>query len=98
MSEGKAVLIVKDLEKGYRNEKGKIERNIISNLSLEVKKNEFLCILGPSGCGKTTLLRCIAGFEAYSGDIYINGKKVWLLERIESWYFRILISFFRGKR
>lgn len=75
MSEGKAVLIVKDLEKGYRNEKGKIERNIISNLSLEVKKNEFLCILGPSGCGKTTLLRCIAGFEAYSGDIYINGKK-----------------------
>lgn len=75
MNEGQAVLIVKDLEKGYRNEKGKIERNVISKLNLGVDKNEFLCILGPSGCGKTTLLRCIAGFEQYDGEIYINGQK-----------------------
>ena len=75
MSEEQSVLIVNDLKKGYRNEKGKIERNVISNFNLKVEKNEFLCILGPSGCGKTTLLRCIAGFEAYDGEIYINGKK-----------------------
>jgi len=48
---------------------------VINNLNLSVDRNEFLCILGSSGCGKTTLLRCIAGFEKYSGEIIVNGTK-----------------------
>ncbi|MEI6581939.1 MAG: ABC transporter ATP-binding protein [bacterium] len=35
--------------------------NVISDVSFEVQKGEFVCILGPSGCGKSTLLRIIAG-------------------------------------
>ena len=49
---------------------------VLSHVSLEIESREFLCILGPSGCGKTTLLRCIAGFEDYSGDIFVSGRKV----------------------
>lgn len=49
----------------------------LSDVSLSVKKGEFVTILGPSGCGKTTLLRCIAGFQvASSGDILLKGQDV----------------------
>lgn len=51
------------------------EKGVLKDLSLNVGRNEFLCILGPSGCGKTTLLRCIAGFEDYEGDIMVDGEK-----------------------
>ena len=46
-------------------------------LSLEVRRNEILCVVGPSGCGKTTLLRCIAGLTDLSdGEILVQGKPV----------------------
>ncbi|MEA2905861.1 MAG: NitT/TauT family transport system ATP-binding protein [Alphaproteobacteria bacterium] len=46
-------------------------------LSLQVRRNEILCVVGPSGCGKTTLLRCIAGLIALSdGHISVHGKRV----------------------
>ena len=49
---------------------------VIENLDLKVAEGEFLCIIGPSGCGKTTLLRIIAGFEQYEGNILMNGQEI----------------------
>ena len=49
---------------------------ILENVNLQVEEREFLCILGPSGCGKTTLLRCIAGFEKYTGTIKVDGESI----------------------
>ena len=49
----------------------------LQNISLVVKRGEFISLLGPSGCGKTTLLRIIAGLELPTGGtIRIRGQRV----------------------
>jgi NitT/TauT family transport system ATP-binding protein len=46
-------------------------------LSLDIKRDEILCVVGPSGCGKTTFLRCIAGLtELSTGMLSVHGKPV----------------------
>lgn len=53
------------------------DKKVLDNISLYVRKGEFVTILGPSGCGKTTLLRLIAGFQtAGEGIITIGGKDI----------------------
>ncbi len=50
---------------------------VLSNINLYIRKNEFLTLLGPSGCGKTTMLRLLGGFETpTSGDILFEGKSI----------------------
>ncbi|MEP4199259.1 MAG: ABC transporter ATP-binding protein [Aliishimia sp.] len=46
----------------------------VNDISLEIRKGEFLTLLGPSGSGKTTLLMMIAGFlDISEGDIALDG-------------------------
>jgi len=46
----------------------------LDDISLNVKRGDFVSFIGPSGCGKTTLLRTIADLEkATDGDIAVNG-------------------------
>ena len=53
------------------------DKCILNDVSISVKRGEFLTLLGPSGCGKTTLLRMLAGFgQPDSGEILINGTDI----------------------
>jgi len=68
-------VILADISKVFTKDKREIVA--VSNFSLNVKPQEFICILGPSGCGKTTVLRMVAGLEVpTSGSISLNGNLV----------------------
>jgi iron(III) transport system ATP-binding protein len=67
---------VTGLGKSFRRANGTTIRPV-DDISLDVKKGEFVVLLGPSGCGKTTLLRCVAGLEKPdSGRIEVHGRPV----------------------
>ena len=70
-----SVLIVKNLEKYYKN-KGSLTK-AVDHISFEVEKGEFIGIMGASGSGKTTLLNCISTIDAATaGHIYVNAQDV----------------------
>src|SRR5262245_32779407 len=49
----------------------------VDNISFEIARSEFVCLVGPSGCGKSTMLNIIAGFlKPTGGDISVGGEPV----------------------
>jgi NitT/TauT family transport system ATP-binding protein len=49
----------------------------VADISLDIAKNEFVCLVGPSGCGKSTLLRLAAGLLLPDrGSVSIGGERV----------------------
>jgi NitT/TauT family transport system ATP-binding protein len=50
---------------------------VLEDVSAEVERGEFVCIVGPSGCGKSTLLNIVAGFlHATSGEALVESEPV----------------------
>lgn len=54
---------------------GTAEVLALKDVTLNIKKGEFISLLGPSGCGKTTLLRIMADLiQPTSGTVKISGS------------------------
>ena len=46
---------------------------VLNDISFNVKKGDFVCIVGPTGCGKTTFLNLLVKqIEPTSGQILID--------------------------
>lgn len=53
------------------------QETAFQDLSFEVARGEFVCLIGPSGSGKTSILSVIAGLERPTrGEVLIDGRPV----------------------
>lgn len=72
---GTASLSAVGISKTYGTGAG--ARQVLGDITFEVRSQETVCIVGPSGAGKTTLLRCLAGLmPPTSGVVYLGEEKV----------------------
>lgn len=59
------------------NEEGAGEKEIIRDVSLTIRDNQFVVLTGPNGGGKSTLARLIAGIEKpTAGRILLDGEDI----------------------
>ena len=71
MSEKDIIIRLEHISKSFGDKK------VLDDISLYIKRGEFVTLLGPSGCGKTTTLRLIAGFgKPDEGTVTMEGKVI----------------------
>lgn len=76
--ERQEVIQLEGISKGYGN------NIILKDFNLNINEGEFLTIIGSSGCGKTTVLKLINGLlTPESGNVYVNGKDISMVNQIE---------------
>lgn len=69
------VLWCENISKQFTTKRGTSE--VLKNIDLQVKKNEFVVLFGPGQCGKTTMLNILSGLDRPTeGQVYIKGEPV----------------------
>ena len=52
-------------------------REVLRNISLELREGEVLGIIGPNGAGKTSLLEILSGrYRPKTGKVYFEGRDI----------------------
>jgi lipoprotein-releasing system ATP-binding protein len=81
------VLKATNIAKSYRTPRGDLQ--ILSDVSLELKRGDAVAIMGPSGSGKSTLLYVLGALEPpTSGTIMIDGENPYSLAERDQAAFR----------
>ena len=66
-----------------------VQTKALNEVSLEIKKGEFVAIMGPSGCGKSTLLNILGTLDSStSGKYFFEGKEIHKMSESQLTYFR----------
>lgn len=72
----KPIVTYKDIHKSF----GDLE--VLKGIDLDIRPGEKVAVIGPSGSGKTTIIRLLMTLEEpTSGDIYVEDKNLWKMER-----------------
>ncbi|MGW6499740.1 ABC transporter ATP-binding protein [Nonomuraea angiospora] len=50
------------------------DREVVSDVSLQVRGGEWLAIIGPNGAGKSTLLKAVMGLVAHRGEVMLDSR------------------------
>ncbi len=76
---------ISNLKKSFAN------TQILHDINLHIKPNEFCVLLGASGSGKTTLLKILSGYETFeSGFVEMDGRR--FVGRVEAHKSRQIIT------
>ena len=68
MQEDKSIIEVSHVSKYFG------DKTALDDVTLNVKKGEFVTILGPSGCGKTTFLKTLNGLLEQERGVNVSGR------------------------
>ncbi len=68
-----AVVQLKQVTRIYGQ--GNVAVHALQEISVEIHRGEFVCVVGPSGCGKSTMLHLIGGLDSpTSGTVTIEDQ------------------------
>lgn len=71
------MVTLRNISHSYNIKNNAIKRQVLNNLSFDIKNGEFISVLGRSGCGKTTLANILAGYlNTERGKVLINNSEI----------------------
>ena len=72
-----AFVEVQQAAKRFPGAKGEDALTVFENVSFQLHKGEFVCIIGHSGCGKSTIMNALGGLDSLSqGAMIMDGREI----------------------